>query len=214
MLIIQKLKSELKKDILSIWKIFHLAKQSFQYSNYLHSPDTEEEATEINRNHFLRFTSHIILRVLVIELCKLYNNDNNNQKFSIPKLLKKLKNDGHYSKLNFNQEKLGEWVSKLQSLERTVININVLRDKLYAHTDRQKPDLEQYGFEFEELKVLLELTEDIIFNINSDLFDTHTDLRTEFDMCEMDLVKNIVDFKENELQNSWKQFRSRRNTNS
>ncbi|WP_299758267.1 hypothetical protein [uncultured Pontibacter sp.] len=208
------MKAELKKDILSIWKIFHLAKQSFQYSNYLHSPDTEEETTEINRNHFLRFISHIILRVLVIELCKLYNNDNSNQKFSIPKLLKKLKNDGHYSKLNFNKEKLGEWVSKLQSLERTVININVLRDKLYAHTDRQKPDLEQYGFEFEELEILLELTEDIIYNINSDLFDTHTDLRTEFDMCEMDIVKNIVDFKEYELQKSWNQFRSRRNTNS
>ncbi|WP_162055193.1 AbiU2 domain-containing protein [Pontibacter pamirensis] len=208
------MKAELKSDISSIWKIFHLAKQSYQYSYYLHKPDSEEETTEINRNHFLNFTRHTILRVLIIELCKLYNKDSNNQKFSVPKLLKKLKRYGHYSKLKFDQAKLVQWDLKLQSYESTINNINVLRDKLYAHTDRQKPDLEQYGFEFEELKVLLELTEDIIFQINSDLFDSHTDFRTEFDMCEMDIVKKLVELRENELHKFWKQFRNERNTNS
>jgi hypothetical protein len=199
------MKAELQKDISSIWNIFYLAKQSFQYSYYLHKPDTEEEATEISRDHFLYFSRHLILRVLVIELCKLYNKDNSNQKFRICNLLNKLKANGHYSKLKFNQEKIAEWELTLQSYETTIYTINILRDKLYAHTDRNKPDLEQYGFEFEDLKNLLNLAEDIIFQINSDLFDKHSDLKTEFDRREMNAIKDLVEFRKSDLQKFWEQ---------
>ena len=83
-------KVEIKNDIWNIWQILITAKDSFQYSFYLHKPDTEEEQDYLNHSPDFIFIRHILWRMCIIELSKLFSNSKDRDRFNIFHFIKKL----------------------------------------------------------------------------------------------------------------------------
>lgn len=200
------MKKEIREDLGKIFYSFSTARLYFEYAKYLHKPDTKEELLAICNNRFLNEACHVYLRVAIIELCKLYiePKEQSNQMFNIPKFLKKFKQGNHWSKANIDQTLLIKWEENIEFNKEFIRAINKLRDELYAHTDRQKPDLNQFGNNFfDELSNLIELAEDIIQTINLNIDGYHLQPRTLYNKDDMDVIKNHATYEAMQIKKEW-----------
>ncbi|NEW79924.1 MAG: hypothetical protein GZ086_10980 [Gelidibacter sp.] len=172
----KNLSIELKSELNSIWKILTMAMQCYEFSSYLYSPSTESENDYANKSFFIDFTRHIYWRNLVIELSKLIT-DSNSQSFNVFKFLRKLKNNGYFGKLGFDNKKIENWENLLAENEKTINELIILRNKIYSHTDRDKENYSNSEITFTEIKLLIELLKNIIKSIFTDLLDTHAEIK-------------------------------------
>ena len=166
-------------DIISIWfkaKLFH------NDSLYLSNPKSDKESAMISNNRVLHEIRYSLWVLTVLELCKLFD-DNNNQYFNLFKFIRKIKQDRN--KLIFKGKitsiTIKDWENKLQNNQtfNTIGKLKDLRDKYYAHSDR-KPELlpEELTPNINSIEELLRIGQEIIYDFQGNVFDIDQDFET------------------------------------
>jgi hypothetical protein len=187
-------KSELKNEISNIWEIFINANECFHYSFYLHKPDTQEEFDYLNSSNDLKYIRHIMWRMSIIELSKLFSGPKTRDRFNIQHLISKLKKDGNLGNIGISDETLNNWEAEIKKNQKSVNSILTLRDKIYAHTDSHKTEYLSTTLSFEDIGYLLKIVEVIIQDIHSSVFETYADVETiVFNRKRFNIVKILAE---------------------
>ena len=167
-------KTDFDRDISQIWLIYT---NSYEYFNCL-SQLKNYKKNEYTDSRFMSFVIYTSWYILIIELCKVYQNDNKNQHFNVYGLLNKLINN--YKNLDFKTsislETIKNYHLRFNSPE--VIDIRdrliILRDKFYAHFDREKLE-QEVNIQLLEIEVILNLLKDFINEIKLLVFRSQID---------------------------------------
>lgn len=167
-------KNDLDGDISQIWLIYT---NSYEYFNCLNQLKNYKKS-EYTDSRFMSFVFYTSWYVLIIELCKVYQNDNKNQHFNVYGLLNRLINN--HKNLDFKTlislEELNRYQTRFNAPE--IIDIRnrliVLRDKFYAHFDREKLEKE-VNIQLAEIDIILSLLKDFISEIKIEVFRSQID---------------------------------------
>ena len=117
----------------NIWHIYHFSRECYNIATYFVNPSTQEEKEIFRNDNSLSFVQHIFFRTAIIELNKLSNNANNDI-YNIHKYLRSLicsKNE------NLPIDKIRSWENALEELKDSIQLVNILRNKFYAHSDKE-----------------------------------------------------------------------------
>jgi hypothetical protein len=106
-------KDVIKQEIWGIWQILILARECFEYSNYLYNPDTKEEFEYLSFSQDFDFIRHILWRMTIIELSKLFSSSSKRDRFNLKHFIDKLKKTGHFSKAGINEVTIIKWETEL-----------------------------------------------------------------------------------------------------
>jgi hypothetical protein len=197
-------KEELNEELTQVWLILVAAKESYQYCYYMHKPKSDSELKYINDSKDFKYIRHLLWRVTIIELAKIFRESKETDRFNIFHLLNKLKSLGYFKSLKFPNQKILEFESTLKQ-DNLINQIIDLRDKIYAHTDSNTDKLETNLITFEALENLIHKTERIINEIfetvlNTTIqFDSPVFNRERFDAFEI-LAKDRESFLEQQQQ--------------
>lgn len=139
----------LREDISRMIQIVLKAQESYRIVDYLMQKDSDFYAQHIKRkNHFFNDVKHTYWRITVIELTKLfYFNQNdvtqtkNREHFNLRHLLKNLSPENPYHWVKIDPLVLARWHKEIKKCDKTVLNLMMLRDKLYAHDDRNRKEV-------------------------------------------------------------------------
>src|SRR5687767_3765997 len=104
---------ELRNEIWRIWEIEIVAKQCFQYSFYLHKPETKEETKYLQNQRDFGFIRHILWRMTIIELSKLFSSSSKRDRFNVNHFLSKLKRGGQFGDMGISQATIDKWEADL-----------------------------------------------------------------------------------------------------
>jgi hypothetical protein len=148
----------------------------------LSNPKSDKESAMISKNRVLNEIRYSLWVLTVLELCKLFD-DNNNQCFNLFKFIRKIKQDRN--KLIFKDKitsiTINDWENKLQNNQtfNTIGKLKDLRDKYYAHSDR-KPELlpEELTPNINSIEELLRIGQEIIYEFQGTVFDIDQDFET------------------------------------
>lgn len=193
-------KQELDKELTQVWLILVAAKESYNYCYYMHKPKSGSELKYINESKDFKYIRHLLWRVTIIELAKIFRESKDTDRFNIFHLINKLKPTGHFKSLKFPSQKLIDYETSLKE-DNLISQIINLRDKIYAHTDSNTDKLNTNLITFSALENLIQKTERIIKEIfemaldASILFDSPVFDRNGFDAFEI-LAKEREGFLE------------------
>ena len=191
-------KAELKESIWNIWEILAISKECFEYAFYFHKPETEEESEYLNKSRDFKFIRHILWRMTIIELSKLFSNSKNRDKYNLNHFINKLKRNQYFGDIGVLEEKIQNWDKILQDNQKLIDEVLILRDKVYAHTDPKKDDFKLIDISFQEIEILINLSEEIITEIYSVAFDSDVRFRAiYFNKDRFNLIKILVEEKKN-----------------
>jgi hypothetical protein len=176
------IKEDYKREIGDIISIWAKAKLFYNDSLYLSNPKSDKESAMISKNRVLNEIRYSLWVLTVLELCKLFD-DNNNQCFNLFKFIRKIKQDRN--KLIFKDKitsiTINDWENKLQNNQtfNTIGKLKDLRDKYYAHSDR-KPELlpEELTPNINSIEELLRIGQEIIYEFQGTVFDIDQDFET------------------------------------
>jgi len=192
---------ELKKEIWRIWEIEIVTKECFQFSFYFHKPDTEEEAKYLHNHHEFGSIRHILWRMTVIELSKLFSSSSKRDRYNLNHFISKLKKDGHFGDMGISLSSIDKWELALRDNKNHIDNILTLRDKIYAHTDPNKDDYKAIDLSFQDVEVLIKIVEDLIKEVYLVVFDAGTDMSTPtFDRSRFDMIRILSSEKRKKLE--------------
>ncbi len=198
-------KDELLEHITSICQILIEVMDNFAYTKYLHAPDTQKELDYILKSNDLVYIRHVMWRMCIVDLAKLYSKSDND-KYRIEKLLSKLKPNGHYRSLNFSEDKIQNWEHEIKNKEILIKTVNELRNKIYAHTDNNKDKL-KHEISFCETESLILLIKVIILTIFNVIFDSEVEIETlVFDKSRFNMIKILAEENENRINRDTEEF--------
>ena len=120
-------------------------------------------------NSFFTLTKVNYWRVIILQLSKLYMED---ERFNIPKLLSKCRKNNYFSALNINSEFIESELNKISQKAERISHIKIQRDKLFAHEDYSRDEIVN-DLTLDETKELMDMCQNIIFEIYQEVFDTH-----------------------------------------
>ena len=137
----EKKKAELKKETWELAQILFLAQESLKIVEYL-VKDEEDENTVYSKkmNAFFVYSTSIYWRVIVIELSKLFS-DNDKEHYNIHKFISKLKPDGYYGDASISPSAIEIWEKALVDNKDATSNLILQRNKVYAHTDKNSKEV-------------------------------------------------------------------------
>jgi len=191
---------EIEQEITLITEIYFSAKENFNYSYYFNHPSSTEELAFVNKDSHIKYIRHSLWRIAIIELAKLFSTRNSTDKLNLLHFLSKFKSDAHYGNLEIDQLKLAEWETVIYSAQKVIDNILKLRDKIYAHTVREKEHLNEIEFYFKDLHDLFDLIKNIIVEVNLVALKKDVDLRTPiFETRKFYLIKDAIDGKRHRI---------------
>lgn len=191
-------KEKLKKNIRSIWEILTISKECFEYAFYFHKPETDDESEYLNKSRDFKFIRHILWRMTIIELSKLFRNSKNSDRHNLNHFINQLKRNQYFGDIGVLEEKIQNWEKVLQDNQKLITNILTLRDNVYAHTDLKKVDFKLINISFQEIEILINLSEEIIKEIYSVAFDSDVRFRAiYFNKDRFDLIKILAEEKKN-----------------
>ena len=200
-------KSELKNEISNIWEIFINANECFHYSFYLHKPDTQDEFDYLNKSNDLQYIRHVMWRMSIIELSKLFSGSKTRDRYNIQHLIGKLRKDGNFGNIGISDETLNKWETEIEKNKEIINSILILRDKIYAHTDSDKTKYLNTDLSFKQIEFLLKIVEVIIRDIHSSVFDAYADVETVvFDRERFNIVKILAKAEKNRIQRLLDEF--------
>jgi hypothetical protein len=185
---------QLKDEVWMMWQIFIVSNECFDYTFYLHKPDTKEEADYLAKSKDFHFIRQMLWRMTIIELSKLFSSSAKRDKYNLFHLITKLKKNGYYGNLSVSEETLSQWETKLNDKQELIEKILNLRDKLYAHTDPDKDNYVDLVIKFTEIKELLLIIEDVIKELYRQVFDAgaHID-NLFFDRNQFHIIKILCE---------------------
>src|SRR5690554_2843028 len=166
-------RSEFKTDLEKIVKIFFLSKESYLVLKELYKTiDNSSYLIDLKfKGSFFTLTKVNYWRVIVLQLSKLYIE---RERFNIINLLEKCKKGNYYSSLNINQNFIIDELNKIKENQKLIDDIKIQRDKIFAHEDANNEEIVN-DITLDETKNLIELCQNIIFQIYSEVFDIHDD---------------------------------------
>ena len=166
-------RSEFKTDLEKIVQIFFLSKESYLVLRELYK--TIENSTYLIdlkfKGTFFTLTKVNYWRVIVLQLSKLYIE---RERFNIINLLEKCKKGKYYSSLNIDQDFIISELKKIKENQKLIDDIKIQRDKIFAHEDSNNTEIVN-DITLDETQNLIELCQNIIFQIYSEIFDTQYD---------------------------------------
>lgn len=193
-------KAELKENILSIWEILTVSKESFEYAFYFHKPETEDESEYLNKSPDFKFIRQILWRMTIIELSKLFSSSKNRDKFNLKHFINKLKKDEYFGDIGIVENRIENWEKILEENNVLIESILTLRDKIYAHRDPKKEDFKTIEITFQEIEILIKLSEEIIKEIYSVVFDSYAEITpVYFKRNRFNMIKVLAEEKKNRL---------------
>jgi hypothetical protein len=199
-----KKENELEIEIKNVWDIFTNANECFHYSNYLHNPETQDELDYLNSSRDLQYIRHIMFRMSIIELSKLFSGSKDRDRFNIRCLIKKLKKNEYFGKMGITDDELNRWDAEIDKNGKAIDNILKLRDKVYAHTDSDAETYKSIDLSFKEIEPLLNIVEEIIRKIYSSVFNTFADVEpVVFDKKRFSVIKILAGEKKKRLNDLW-----------
>jgi len=169
-----KMKEELQIKLEKLLHVYIFAKEAYLYTEYFHNPETKDELDLItNSPHKSNLSTimHLMFRTLIVEVSKLYSRSEND-KFQLEKFIDSLSPSGYFRKINVSQTHIAAWKKLLVDNKATIDNVLLLRDKLYAHTDNPLKDYNEIEISFKEIKILLDIADEILKSIYHDVFNT------------------------------------------
>ncbi|HMC02317.1 MAG TPA: hypothetical protein VKN14_14855 [Flavobacteriaceae bacterium] len=194
-------KQEFKDNIWPIWKIVLLAKECYQFSFYLHKPETKRESEYIAKSQYFGFIRHILWRCTVIELSKLFNKSSKRDKYNIYHFISKLKSDGYFGGFKIDSQKISDWNNQLVKAQLIIDKVLKLRDKVYAHTDYAYNPEDLDTPTFEETKTLIDIVENVIQEIYSTAFDSAVRLETPlYPFAKTKIIKTLAKVQDEHIQ--------------
>lgn len=107
-------KEKLKKNIRSIWEILTISKECFEYAFYFHKPETDDESEYLNKSRDFKFIRHILWRMTIIELSKLFRNSKNSDRHNLNHFINQLKRNQYFGDIGVLEEKIQNWEKVLQ----------------------------------------------------------------------------------------------------
>jgi hypothetical protein len=169
-----RMKEELKIKLEKLLHVYIFAKEAYLYTEYFHNPATKEEldlVTSSPHNRNLSTIMHLMFRTLIVEVSKLFSRSNND-KFQLEKFIDSLSPSGHFRTIGVLQSHVDTWKKLLVDNKNTIDNVLLLRDKIYAHTDSPMTNYNEIDISFKQIKVLLDIADEILKSVYHDIFDT------------------------------------------
>lgn len=186
-------KEELRNEIDVITSIYLDAKHNFGYCYYLYKPKTSNETEYLLTDQDLQFIRNSLWRLTIIDLSKLFSKGKND-KFNLKRFINKLKRNNYFGDMNIDEIKVSGWESKISNEAPLIESILKLRDKVYAHTDSNVNLCHNIIIYFTQVEELFKLTENIISEINSTVFDEFTDFTSPlFNRDNFSLIKILAE---------------------
>ncbi len=199
-----KRESDLENEIKNIWDIFINANECFHYSSYLYNPETPDELDYLNSSRDLQYIRHIMFRMSIIELSKLFSGSKKRDRFNLQCLIKKLRKNENFGNMGISDEVLNRWDAEIENNSPAIKTILILRDKVYAHTDSDVETCKSIDLTFMEIKPLLNIVEEIIRSIYTTVFNTFADVETVmFDKKRFSIIKILAKEKKKKLDDFW-----------
>jgi len=188
-------KNELEKELEKIWQILLQAKQCFYLSFYLYKPKTQDELDYLTSSIEFKLIRETMWKMGIIELGKLFIKSDNH-KFNLHKFLNKLTKNH----VGLPQEQICKWRSKIDLEVDTVSMLQNLRDKLYAHTDREI-NFSTESVTFEKFEGLFLIVEQIIKEIFETVFNGMAEIDCGmFDIERFNIIKILANERKTMLQ--------------
>lgn len=161
---------EFKEELEKIVNIFFLCKESYLVLRELHRTENSSEyIIDLKYNNsFLILTKVNYWRVIVLQLSKLFIEK---ERYSLIKFLTKCKKGNYFQILNVDQEFIENELEKINSQKYKIDNIKLQRDKIFAHEDSNRNEVIN-DITLDEAKELLDLCQNIIFEIYFEILDT------------------------------------------
>lgn len=168
-------KLDFEKEIDQIWLLYT---KSYEYY-YCLKKIAEHDKSKFSDIRFISFISYNCWYILIIELCKLFEQNNKNQHYNVYRLLNILKNN--YKKLEYknliSKSDIDQFYNNLNALEVIKVRDKIvqLRNKFYAHTDRDADIfVNNIRVTLNEVELLFNVLRNFIYEIKSKVFDGHT----------------------------------------
>jgi hypothetical protein len=189
---------DLEKEIESRFRILVNAIIFYKSCKYLNNPKTEEEKNVSDSNAFIRKTRYAFWVLSVLELCKLYGKKGDH--FTFEKLLNKLlmNFDSKPWSFNLQKEQIILWSERIrdQDFKNTINKLHGLRDKYYAHSDRNpEEEINALTPEYEEVELLIDFGKEIVFEIRSKVFDIHQLFETPNMGNANNILRNLLELR-------------------
>jgi len=164
---------EFELEVERIKAIFFSAQETFYIVEELyHENDvSDKEIYTKNMNSFFYYCKIYFWRNTVIELSKLFNH-RDNETFNLIKFIKKLKPNGHFKSLKYDELFLDSILKRIDESQNAINNLILQRDKMYAHEDRNNQDVNNQT-SFLDIKKLLDICKDLLQKITNQHFGTH-----------------------------------------
>jgi len=184
-------KKEFEEDLKRIKDIYFSAQETFRINEELYkrndSSNFENYLKDINP--FFHFCKIYFWRNTVLELSKLFNQKEN-EKFNIPKFITKLKPDGHFRTLKFNEDFLNVLLGRIEDIQHLIDNLIEQRDKVYAHEDRDNKNVRNL-VSHKQTKQILKIAEDLI----KEIYQIHykTSLQFELINSPASSLENVIE---------------------
>lgn len=186
-------RKEIRAEIEKIKQIFLTAKECYLYSKYLFAPDDPDERRYASKDMHFRIMAILFWRLCIIEIHKLVS-DSEKDEFRLSFFISKLKTSGHFRILKISEEKIKTWEKRLDDANPYIDKIRGLRDKSYAHTDRDEDKVKEMAVSFPEVNEILNITGEIIQEMYYVVYDSHFLLDTPgFEWKKPAFLKHLTD---------------------
>lgn len=162
---------QLNKDIQATWRLVVVTQEMLKPAAYFHSPPTQVERSFIKTKFQFSLISYTLWRAVIVELAKIFGQSSM-QKFNILKILNKMAPNGYYAKLCLPVEEWNKWSDRFADAENHINEVNRLRDKFYAHTDKADFQNPETFLTNEDIRLLLKLALDFLNFLSVRYFQT------------------------------------------
>lgn len=200
---------DLNKHLEESSNILVLALMYYKDLKYLSKPIEPQEQIIVFKYLAFQRIKYSAWVLTVLELCKLFIN-RETEKYNFHKLLTFLLDSYDRTKWKsaFEKDKILKLKSKLENENQTTIRkLEKLRDKFYAHTDKNIAQLvSRLSIDFIEIDILINLAIEIFNEIEINYFDRQTVFETpgpdRFNHILINLAK-FQEYRDKEIQAKW-----------
>ncbi|NOU47518.1 MAG: hypothetical protein HOO86_10705 [Bacteroidales bacterium] len=192
---------ELEEEISKIWNILIYVKDCYDYSYYIHKPETSEEADYLKNSQDFEFIRHILWRMAIIEIAKLFCNSAKRDRYNLRHFISKLKKAGQFGDSGINVTTIEKWEAQFSLNEVLINDVITIRDKVYAHTDPNKEEYTKIEISFKKIDDLINIAEDVIREIFKTVFDSEVDFDSPLlDKNRNNIIKILAAEKRNRIE--------------
>lgn len=183
---------KIKEELQEIWFTLLNAKTAYNYAKYLFEPPTIEEQSYMR--HYgveMQFFRSVLWRNSVIEISNLFKRE---ERRSINKFLNKVESYGEYRNI-IPKETIDLLREKLVDNKEIIEKILMMRDKVFAHAQKEYKDSLQYNVLDKDIEKLISFAEafisDIYLVFNAQVIHDHLSKK------EFYLLKVLNEYEEN-----------------